>query len=106
MQFYLENYPIGSPLTFIENEDLCRMTVIVVRIDCSHQMLRDEVISLTYSSPLRVNVPGYAYFAQVQDQLVLERVHRVFKCNFCRQIVPWCRDSVERKACSRLIRSR
>ena len=39
--------------------------VVVVRIDCSDQLSRDEVTSLTYSSPLRVNVSVSAYFVQV-----------------------------------------
>ena len=40
--------------------------VVVVRIDCSDQLSRDEVASLTYSSPLRVNVRLSAYSVQVQ----------------------------------------
>ena len=52
-------------------------------------MSQDETISLTYSSPLRVNVRVSGYFVQVQVQLALERVHRVRKCNVFWQIVPW-----------------
>ena len=37
----------------------------VVRLDCSDQLSRDEVTSLTYSSPLRVNVSASANFFQV-----------------------------------------
>ena len=66
-------------------------------------MSRDEVTSLTYSSPLRVNMGVSAYFVQVQVQLALERVHRVCKCNVFRQIVPWGRHSVEKEVCSRLV---
>ena len=44
------------------------VVVLVVRVDCSDQMSRGEVIGLTYSSPLRVNVSVSAYFVQVQVQ--------------------------------------
>ena len=66
-------------------------------------MLQDEVISLTYSSPLRVNLRVSAYFVQVQVQLALERVYRVCKCNVFRQIIPGGRHSVELEVCSRLV---
>ena len=52
-----------------------RYLVVVVRIECSDQLSRDEIISLTYSSPLRVDVSASAYFFQVQVQFALERVH-------------------------------
>ena len=45
--------------------------VVVVRIDCSDQLSRDEVASLTYNSLLRVNVCVSACLVQVQVQLVL-----------------------------------
>ena len=77
--------------------------VVVVRIDCSDQLSRDEVTSLTYSSPLRVNVSASVYFVQVQVQPALERVHRVCKCNVFRKIVPWSRHSIEKEVCSRLV---
>ncbi len=48
------------------------VVVEVVRIDCSDQLSRDEVISLTYSSPLRVVVSASASFFQVQVQLLLK----------------------------------
>jgi len=79
------------------------LVVAVVRIDCSDQLSRDEVINLTYSSPLGVNVHVSAYFVQVQVQLALERVHRVCKCNFFGQIIPWGRHCVEKEVCSRLV---
>ena len=44
-------------------------------------MSQDEVISLTYRSPLRVNVGVSDYFFQVQVQLALEKFHRVYICN-------------------------
>ena len=70
------------------------------------KMSQDEVISLTYSSPLRVNVRVSAYFIQVQVQLALERVHRVCKCHVFRQIVPRGRHSVEKKSVIELKRNR
>ena len=66
-------------------------------------MPQDEVISLTYSSPLRVNVGVSAYFVQVQVQLALERVHRVCKFNVFSQIIPRGCHSVEKEVCSRLV---
>ena len=98
---------ILSSLIFIFNKlkkkQIVVVVEVVVRIDCSDQKSRDEVISLTYSSPLRVNVSVSAYFFQVQVQLALERVHRVCKCNFFGQIIPWGRHSVEKEVCSRLV---
>ena len=67
------------------------------------KMSQDEVISLTYSSPLRLNVSVSAYFVQVQVQLALERVHRVRKCNVFWQIVPRGRHSIEKEVCSRVV---
>ena len=69
-----------------------------IRIDCSDHMLLDEVISITYRSPLRFNVRVSPYFVQVQVQLAFERVHRVF-----RQIIPRGYHSVEKEVCSRLV---
>ena len=46
-----------------------------------------KIIILTYISPLRVNVRVSDYFVQVQDQLALERIHRVCKYNVFRQII-------------------
>ena len=66
-------------------------------------MSQDEVISLTYISPLQVNVRVSDYFVQVQVQLALERIHRVCKCNVFRQIVPWDRHSVEKEVYSRIV---
>ena len=43
------------------------------------QMSRDEIIILTYSCPLRVNVRVFAYLIQVKVQLALERVYQVCK---------------------------
>ena len=43
-------------------------------IDCSDQLSRDEVFSLTYRSPVWVNVRVSAYFVQVQVKLALKRV--------------------------------
>ena len=97
---------ILSSLIFIFNKLKKKqiiVVVVVVRIDCSDQKSRNEVISLTYNSPLRVNVYVSAYFVQVQVQLALERVHRVCKCNFFGQIIPWGRHSVEKEVCSRLV---
>ena len=59
------------------------------------KMSQDEVISLTYSSPLRVNMGVSAYFVQIQVQLALERVHRVCSFNVFRQIIPRDRHTVE-----------
>ena len=73
------------------------LVVVVVRIDCSDQLSRDEVTSLTYSSPLRVNVSASVYFFQVQVQLTLERVVWVNKCNVLWQIIAWDGHSVENK---------
>ena len=67
------------------------------------KMSQDEIISLTYSSPLRVNMRLSAYCVQVQVQLAIERVHRVCKRNVFGQIVPWSRHSVEKEVCSRLV---
>ena len=64
---------------------------------------QDEIISLTYSSSLRVNVHVSDFFVHVQVQLAFERVHRVCKCNVFRQIVPWGRHSVEKEMCSRFL---
>jgi hypothetical protein len=97
---------ILSSLIFIFNKLKKKqiiVVVVVVRIDCSDQKSRNEVISLTYNSPLRVNVYVSAYFVQVQVQLALERVHRVCMCNVSRQIVPWGRHSVEKEVCSRIV---
>ena len=79
------------------------VVVVAVREECSGEMPRDKVISLTYSTTLRVNVGVSAYFVQVQIHLALERVHRVCKGNFLRQIVPWDSHSVENEVCSRLV---
>ena len=45
---------------------LCLLVEVVVNIDYRDQMSRNEVISLTYSSPLRLNVRISAYFVQLQ----------------------------------------
>ena len=79
------------------------VVVELVWIDCSDQMSREEVISLTYSSHLRVNVRISAYFVQVQVQLALERVQRVCKCNVFKQNIPRGHHSVEKEVCSRLV---
>ena len=62
-------------------------------------MSQDEVTSLTYSSPLRVNVCVSSYFVQLQVQLALERVHRVGMCNVFRQIVTCSHLSVKKEVC-------
>ena len=46
-------------------------------IDCSDQLLREEIISLTYSIPLRVNLCVAAYFVQAQVKLALEFLYRL-----------------------------
>ena len=66
-------------------------------------MSQGEVISLTYSSPFRVNEQVSAYFVQVQVQLAFERVQLVCKCNVFRQIISGGGHSVEREVCSRLV---
>ena len=66
-------------------------------------MSQYEVISLTYSSPLRVNVRISSYFVQAQVQLALERVHRVCSCNVFRQIIPLGRHFIEKKARSLML---
>ena len=42
------------------------LVLVLLRIDCSDQLSRNEAISLTSISPLRVNVSFSAYFVQVQ----------------------------------------
>ena len=63
-------------------------------------MSQDEVINLTYCSPLPVNVRVPSYFVEVQVQLALERVHRVRKSNVFWQNVPRGRHSIEKEVCS------
>ena len=46
--------------------NLLLAVLVVVRIDCSGQLSRNDVTSLIYSSPLRVNVSVSVYFVQVQ----------------------------------------
>ena len=71
-------------------------------IDCSDQQLsRDEDTSLTYSSPLLVNVCVSAYLVQVQIQFALERVYRVCKRNVLWQIIPRGCHSVDMEVCLR-----
>ena len=76
---------------------------IVVRIDGSDQLLRNEVTSIIFNRHLHSNVAASAYFVQVKVQLVLERIHRLRKYNVLRQIFPWGRHSVKKKVCSRIV---
>ena len=47
----------------------CNFGFLVVRIDYSDQFQRDEVMSLIFSNPLRVNVCVIDYFVKQEAQI-------------------------------------
>ena len=71
------------------------VVLVVLRIDCSDQLSRDEVISLTFSTPLRVNV-CYLLLCS-STNLALEWVKQVGMRNVFWLIVQWVHNLLRRK---------